>query len=87
MGVFYDLYFGSRKKKRCTVCGCVLLDDSDSDICEVCLDELYASDRGKRCIECGCIMPESHEADTCEVCSEEMGGLNSDKVIAKEVDK
>lgn len=33
-------------KKRCTMCGCHMYDDSDSDICEICLDELYASDPG-----------------------------------------
>ena len=40
MGLLYDLYFGVRKKKRCTECGCLLYDDSDSDICEACVLEL-----------------------------------------------
>lgn len=44
MGILYDLYFGSRKKKRCTVCGCILFDDSDIDICECCVDEMDRSD-------------------------------------------
>ena len=45
MGFLYDLY-NSKKKKLCTMCGCILYPDSDSDICEVCLDELYESDPG-----------------------------------------
>lgn len=45
MGVIYDLF--ARSKKRCTVCGCIMYDDSDSDICEICLDELYESDPGE----------------------------------------
>ena len=45
MGIFYDLF--SRPKKRCTVCECYMYDDSDSDICEVCLDELYEQDSGE----------------------------------------
>lgn len=40
MGLFYDY---PEKRKRCTMCGCILLPDSESDICECCLDELYAS--------------------------------------------
>lgn len=39
MGLFYDIF--SRTKKRCSVCGCHMYDDSDSIICEVCLDDLY----------------------------------------------
>ena len=45
MGVLYDIV--KRHKKRCTICGCIMFDDSDSDICEVCLDELYDSDPGE----------------------------------------
>lgn len=45
MGVLYDSY--KRSKKRCTVCGCIMLPDHDFDICEVCLDELYESDPGE----------------------------------------
>lgn len=44
MGIFHDLI--CRSKKRCTICGCIMYDDSDSDICEVCLDELYESNPG-----------------------------------------
>ena len=44
MGILYDLF--SRSKKRCTMCGCYMYDESDADICEVCLDELYESDPG-----------------------------------------
>lgn len=44
MGLFYDLFY--KPKKRCTMCGCYMYDDSDSDICEVCVDELLASDPG-----------------------------------------
>lgn len=39
MGLFYDIF--SQATKRCEVCGCSMYDDSDVDICEVCLDELY----------------------------------------------
>ena len=41
MGILYDLYNAARKKKRCTECGCTLYDDSDSDICELCVSEMY----------------------------------------------
>lgn len=47
MGILYDLYFGASKKKRCTICGCIMYDDSDTDICEICVDELYNSDPGE----------------------------------------
>lgn len=51
MGMFFDLFgYGSFKsggKKRCTICGCYMYSDSDSDICEICLDELYESDPGE----------------------------------------
>lgn len=40
VGILYDLYYGVRKKKRCTVCGCLLYDDSDFNICECCRDEM-----------------------------------------------
>lgn len=39
MGILYDLL--GRARKRCTMCDCHMCDDSDSDICEVCLDELH----------------------------------------------
>lgn len=42
MGIFYDLFYRGHKK-RCTICDCHLYDNSDSDICECCLDELYNS--------------------------------------------
>lgn len=38
MGLLYD--FISQKKKRCTVCGCILHNDSDVDICECCIDDM-----------------------------------------------
>lgn len=41
MGIFYELY---TKKKYCTLCGCIQFPDSESDICEICLDELYESE-------------------------------------------
>lgn len=41
MGILYDLYIAARKKKRCTECGCTLYDDSDADICELCVSEMY----------------------------------------------
>ena len=33
-------------KKYCTMCGCIMDENHDGDICEVCLDELYESDPG-----------------------------------------
>lgn len=51
MGLFFDMFgyksYKSGGKKRCTICGCHMYQDSDSDICEVCLDELYESDPGE----------------------------------------
>ena len=44
MGILYDIF--ATTKKRCTRCGCHMYDDSNSDICEVCVDELLASDPG-----------------------------------------
>lgn len=38
MGLLFDLIPG-HKKKRCTECGCIMPDDHDGEICEVCLDE------------------------------------------------
>lgn len=46
MGLFYE-YFGLGKKKYCTICGCILYPDSESDICEICVNELYESDPGR----------------------------------------
>lgn len=46
MRSMWDL-FGMKDKKRCSVCGCILEYDSESDICEVCLDELLESDPGE----------------------------------------
>lgn len=34
-------------KKYCTRCGCIMDQNHDGDICEVCLDELYESDPGE----------------------------------------
>ena len=45
MGILYDFY--ARNKKRCTMCSCIMHNDSESDICEICVDELYASDPGE----------------------------------------
>lgn len=45
MGLLYEI-FGSTKK-RCTICGCHMYGDSESDMCEICLDELYESDPGE----------------------------------------
>lgn len=44
MGLLYNIL--NKNKKRCTICDCHMYSDSDSDICEVCLDELYNSDPG-----------------------------------------
>ena len=33
-----------RAKKRCGKCGCLMEPDSELDICEVCLDELFGDD-------------------------------------------
>ena len=45
--VLPKLYLGCGKKKLCMLCGCILHPDSESDICECCLDELYESDPGR----------------------------------------
>ena len=42
MGILYDIF--RQTKKRCSVCGCHMYDDSAADICEVCVDELLASE-------------------------------------------
>lgn len=34
-------------KKYCSMCGCIMDQKHDGDICEVCLDELYESDPGE----------------------------------------
>lgn len=34
-------------KKYCSICGCIMDQSHDGDICEVCLDELYESDPGE----------------------------------------
>jgi hypothetical protein len=43
MGLFAEIF----SKKRCSICGCHMYDDSDSDICEICIDELYESESGE----------------------------------------
>lgn len=48
MGLFAEIF----SKKRCTICGCHMYDDSDSDICEICIDELYESEPGGDYFEC-----------------------------------
>jgi hypothetical protein len=40
------------RKKRCSICGCHMYGDSDSDMCEICVDELYESDPGGDYFEC-----------------------------------
>lgn len=35
---------GMNKKKCCMFCGCHLAPYSETDICEVCLDELYGDE-------------------------------------------
>lgn len=49
MGLFYE-FFGRGKKKHCTICGCIMYPDSESDICEICVDELYKSDPGEEVV-------------------------------------
>ena len=44
MGLFYNVL--NKNVIRCVICGCHMYSDSDSDVCEVCLDELYNSDPG-----------------------------------------
>jgi hypothetical protein len=46
VGLFYEI-FGSGRKKRCEICGCHLMPDSEDTICEVCVDELLGSDPGE----------------------------------------
>lgn len=43
MSSYEDVYV---RKKRCTKCGCYMYDDTDSDICECCLDDIKESDPG-----------------------------------------
>lgn len=33
--------------KRCTMCGCLMDNDHEGDICECCLDDLRESDLGE----------------------------------------
>lgn len=40
MGILYETYQSTKHKKRCTVCGCLMDVDHESDICEVCLDDI-----------------------------------------------
>lgn len=42
MGVLYESYM--LKQNRCKMCGCIMNDQHDGDICECCLDDLYESD-------------------------------------------
>ena len=37
-------YDGINKKKECMFCGCHLAPYSESDVCEVCLDDMYGDD-------------------------------------------
>lgn len=34
--------------KRCIECGCLMDDTHESDICDICLDELYDSEQGEK---------------------------------------
>lgn len=34
-------------KKHCSICGCIMIPGTESDICVCCLDELYESDPGE----------------------------------------
>lgn len=34
-------------KKYCVYCGCIMDQNHDGDICEVCLDDLHESDPGE----------------------------------------
>lgn len=43
MGLFAEIF----SKKRCSICGCYMYSDSESDMCEICVDELYDSDPGE----------------------------------------
>jgi hypothetical protein len=37
--------------KRCKMCGCIMDDKHEGDICECCLDDLYDSDPGEEVSE------------------------------------
>lgn len=43
MSLLCDIFRG-KKKKRCSMCGCILMPDSELDICECCLDDMYRED-------------------------------------------
>lgn len=38
MNILNDIF--NRRKKRCIECGCILYNDSDSEICECCVDDM-----------------------------------------------
>lgn len=40
MGVLYDLCANPKHKKRCTMCGCIMFNHSDCDICECCIHDM-----------------------------------------------
>ena len=40
MGVLYETYQSTKNKKRCTVCGCLMDDKHDGDVCECCKDDM-----------------------------------------------
>lgn len=44
MSILRDLYLRIQYKKRCEVCGCVLHNDSEFDVCEECLEEIFNND-------------------------------------------
>lgn len=40
MGLLYDVWLGSKRKKRCMMCGCLMHPDSDTNICECCVADM-----------------------------------------------
>lgn len=45
MGVLYETYQSIKKKKRCTVCGCLMDANHDGEICENCLDDMREEEK------------------------------------------
>lgn len=40
MGLLYNAWLNAKRKKRCTMCGCIMYPDSESDICECCVSDM-----------------------------------------------
>lgn len=40
MGVLFETYQSTKNKKRCTVCGCIMDANHESNICENCFDDI-----------------------------------------------